>query len=68
MSGVHSILDPIEDKLADIGTTMDTASAEEVKFAVHQLISDPETTGAPAENYSFEIGKQKCASATAISA
>ena len=46
MSGAHSILDPLEDRLADIGTTMETASVEEVKLAVHQLISDPETTGA----------------------
>ena len=46
MTGTHSILDPIEDRLADIGTTMETVSVEEVKLAVHQLISDPETTGA----------------------
>ncbi len=44
MSGAHSILDPLEDRLADIGTTMETASVEEVKLAVHRLISDPETT------------------------
>ena len=44
MAGAHSILDPIEDRLAGIGTTMETATVEEVKLAVHQLISDPETT------------------------
>ena len=44
MTGTHSILDPIEDRLSDIGTTIESASVEEVKLAVHQLISDPETT------------------------
>ena len=44
MTGTHSVLDPIEDRLFDLGTTIGFASMEEVKLAVHRLISDPETT------------------------
>ena len=45
MAGAHSILSPIEDRLAALGTTIETASVEEVKLAVHLLISDSKTTG-----------------------
>ena len=44
MTGTHSILDPIEAGLIDIGTTLESASEEEVKLAVHRLISDPKTS------------------------
>ena len=43
MTGTHSILDPIEGALIDLGTTLEEASEEEVKLAVHRLISDPNT-------------------------
>ena len=44
MAGTHSLLDPIEDRLSDLGTAIGSASMEDVKLAIHQLISDPETT------------------------
>ncbi|GIT02158.1 MAG: hypothetical protein CM1200mP27_07830 [Chloroflexota bacterium] len=44
MTGTHSILDPIEAGLIDIGTTLESASEKEVKLAVHRLISDPKTS------------------------
>lgn len=46
MKGAHSILDPIEAKLADIGTNLEEATVWEVKLAVHRLIADPQTSGA----------------------
>jgi predicted RND superfamily exporter protein len=45
MAGAHSILGPIEDELAALGTTIENASVEEVKQAVHILISDAKTKG-----------------------
>ena len=45
MNGAHSILSPIEKQLARLGTTIETASVEEVKLALHLLISDSQTTG-----------------------
>ena len=45
MEGAHSILSPIEEQLSRLGTTIETASVEEVKLALHLLISDSQTTG-----------------------
>ena len=45
MQAAHSILDPINSKLLDIGVTIEEASTEEIKLAVHRLISNPQTTG-----------------------
>ena len=44
ITGTVSILEPIEATLSAMNTTLDTASEEQIKFAVHQLLSNESTS------------------------
>jgi len=44
ITGIASLLEPIEATLLTMNTTLETASEEQIKFAVHQLISNENTS------------------------
>ena len=44
ITGIASLLEPIEATLSAMNTTLETASEEQIKFAVHQLISNETTS------------------------
>ena len=44
ITGIASLLEPIEATLYAMNTTLETASEEQIKFAVHQLISNENTS------------------------
>ena len=39
ITGIASILEPLEAALSSMGTTLDTASEEQIKFAIHELLA-----------------------------
>jgi len=45
ISGISSILDPIEATLSASGKSLESCSEEELKFAIHELFSNPNTSG-----------------------
>ena len=44
ITGIVSILDPIEATLSAMGTPLDTASEEQIKLAIHQLLANENTS------------------------
>ncbi|SVD70255.1 uncharacterized protein METZ01_LOCUS423109, partial [marine metagenome] len=44
ITGTVSILDPIEATLSAMNTTLETASEEQIKFAIHKLLSNETTS------------------------
>ena len=44
ITGIASILEPIQAVLSGMGTTLDTASEEQIKFAIHKLLSNENTS------------------------
>ena len=43
ITGIASILEPIEATLSVMGATLDTASEEQIKFAIHELLANENT-------------------------
>ena len=44
ITGIASILEPIEANLSVMGATLDTASEEQIKFAIHELLANENTS------------------------
>ena len=44
ITGIASILEPIEATLSVMGATLDTASEEQIKFAIHELLANENTS------------------------
>ena len=44
ITGMFSILEPLEIALSSMDTTLDTASEEQIKFAIHELLANENTS------------------------
>jgi predicted RND superfamily exporter protein len=44
ITGISSILEPLEIALSSMDTTLDTASEEQIKFAIHELLANENTS------------------------
>ncbi len=44
ITGIASILEPLEAALSSMGTTLGTASEEQIKFAIHELFANENTS------------------------